>query len=65
MVAEDRSLRLAGYEVYRFGGEEMRDADRATTMLSEFFEALLTRHAVPLTPPPTDEGQSKWTLSGP
>ncbi|MFV2114226.1 hypothetical protein ACFHW0_18060 [Micromonospora sp. LOL_025] len=25
MVAEDRSLRLRGYEVYRFGGQELRE----------------------------------------
>lgn len=42
MVAEDRRLRLAGYEVYRFGGAELiqRDAD---TMLAEFFDQLADR----------------------
>lgn len=42
MVAEDRRLKLSGYEVYRFGGSElmMDDADR---MLSEFFDQLAAR----------------------
>lgn len=41
MAAEDRRLRLAGYEVYRFGGKELTDpgADVAVTM---FFDDLLS-----------------------
>lgn len=42
MVAEDRRLRLAGYEVYRFGGVELMKHD-ADTMLSEFFDRLAER----------------------
>jgi hypothetical protein len=42
MVAEDRRLRLGGYEVHRFGGEEFVDADRANAQLDHFFEDLLT-----------------------
>jgi very-short-patch-repair endonuclease len=41
MVAEDRRLRLAGYEVYRFGGTEFVDRDRAARMLAAFFHELL------------------------
>lgn len=41
MVAEDRKLRLAGYEVYRFGGQEFVDRAQATAMLQEFFTTLL------------------------
>lgn len=41
MVAEDRKLRLAGYEVFRFGGHEFVDPARAHTLLGEFFAALL------------------------
>lgn len=41
MVAEDRRLRLTGYEVYRFGGSELVDRDRAGRMLSSFFLELL------------------------
>lgn len=42
MVAEDRRLRLTGYEVYRFGGAELMkpDADR---MLADFFDQLAER----------------------
>ncbi|WP_309989464.1 hypothetical protein [Paenarthrobacter nitroguajacolicus] len=42
MVSEDRRLRLAGYEVYRFGGAELMkdDADR---MVAEFFDQLAER----------------------
>lgn len=41
MVAEDRKLRLAGYEVYRFGGQELVDRDQARRMLADFFAELL------------------------
>jgi hypothetical protein len=42
MVAEDRNLRLLGYEIYRFGGFELmeRSARRTTTA---FFDRLLKR----------------------
>lgn len=43
MVAEDRRLRLRGYEVYRFGGYELSGAG-ASDMLREFFDSLLTQH---------------------
>ncbi|MEV5614438.1 hypothetical protein [Streptomyces bacillaris] len=39
MMAEDRALRLRGYEVFRFGGHELMD-DRAPAMLREFFTTL-------------------------
>jgi hypothetical protein len=41
MVAEDRRLRLRGYEVYRFGGHELTEPG-AAGMLREFFGELLT-----------------------
>lgn len=43
MVAEDRRLRLNGYEVYRFGGYEL-GVDGAPDMLRSFFDQLLARH---------------------
>jgi hypothetical protein len=43
MVAEDRRLRLSGYEVYRFGGFEL-GADDAADMLRNFFSRLLAKH---------------------
>ncbi|WP_406391376.1 endonuclease domain-containing protein [Streptomyces sp. NBC_00882] len=39
MMAEDRALRLRGYEVFRFGGHELMD-DHAADMLREFFASL-------------------------
>lgn len=40
----DRRLRLAGYEVYRFGGYEVRDASTAEETVREFFWELFRRH---------------------
>jgi very-short-patch-repair endonuclease len=47
MVAEDRSLRLTGYEVYRFGGADLHpeDAD-APARTQRFFDELLDRHGI-------------------
>jgi hypothetical protein len=41
MAQEDRKLRLAGYEVYRFGGQELADREAARVMLGAFFFAVL------------------------
>lgn len=41
MVRADRELRLAGYEVYRFGAEEFSTQGGATEVLTPFFERLL------------------------
>lgn len=54
MVAEDRRLRLAGYEVYRFGAAEFADVDfyrsmiepNAQAILAAFFDKLLRKHQV-------------------
>jgi hypothetical protein len=45
MVREDRHLRLSGYEVYRFGAEELLHGDGARRADS-FFSALLERHGI-------------------
>lgn len=45
MMAADRELRLAGYEVYRFGGAELQ-TDKDEARAGSFFEALLRRHHV-------------------
>ncbi|MGO4383404.1 hypothetical protein [Specibacter sp. RAF43] len=42
MVSEDRRLRLAGYEVYRFGGAELMKGG-ADKMVAEFFDQLAER----------------------
>ena len=39
MASADRDLRLAGYDVYRFGGAEL-NATSGPTMVGEFFERL-------------------------
>lgn len=47
MVAEDRRLRLAGYEVYRFGGTELQPDDlEAEDRVRRFFVELFDRHHV-------------------
>jgi hypothetical protein len=44
MAAEDRRLRLRGYEVYRFGGFELSQPG-ADTILRSFFDDLFARYA--------------------
>jgi very-short-patch-repair endonuclease len=44
MVAEDRALRLAGYEIYRFGGYELTPERGGEAVLTEFFDRFLERH---------------------
>ena len=44
MVAEDRRLRLAGYEVCRFGGAELF-SEASKAMVEEFFDQLAARMA--------------------
>jgi len=41
MVAADRELRLAGYEIYRFGGHELASRKEASQLLDKFFASLL------------------------
>jgi very-short-patch-repair endonuclease len=43
MVAEDRRLKLAGYEVYRFGGYEL-SSESAIEIVEQFFVNLFKRH---------------------
>ncbi|MFF9853427.1 AbiJ-related protein [Streptomyces litmocidini] len=46
MVAADRDLRLSGYEVYRFGHDELRDETAARTLLEAFLPRLFQHHRV-------------------
>jgi very-short-patch-repair endonuclease len=46
MVVEDRKLKLAGYEVYRFGGYEFVDQEKAREVVDSFFEALFKHYQV-------------------
>lgn len=43
-VRADRNLRLAGYEVYRFGGHEFQDEGGFVSVIDEFFTRLFRRH---------------------
>jgi very-short-patch-repair endonuclease len=45
MVAADRDLRLAGYEVHRFGANELTGQGSAER-IEEFFRRLLRKHGV-------------------
>ncbi|MET7355022.1 hypothetical protein [Streptomyces mirabilis] len=42
-MAGDRDLKFRGYEVFRFGHDELRDRDRARPVVTEFFRTLLDR----------------------
>jgi very-short-patch-repair endonuclease len=46
MVAEDRRLRLAGYELYRFGGYEFCDSEKAKRTVENFFDDLFKLHSI-------------------
>ena len=45
MVAEDRELRLRGYEVYRFGGTELTETPATDRRLAAFFDRLAERYS--------------------
>jgi very-short-patch-repair endonuclease len=45
-VRADRNLRLGGYEVYRFGGHELRDEEACVNAIDDFFTRLFRRHKV-------------------
>jgi len=46
MVAEDRRLKLGGYDVYRFGGKEFARPDKGAGVVKEFFERLFELHSI-------------------
>jgi very-short-patch-repair endonuclease len=48
MVSEDRKLRLAGYEVYRFGATELK-IPNVKSMLTKFFTDLMLKHGIETT----------------
>jgi hypothetical protein len=45
MVSADRELRLAGYEVYRFGANELV-GDGAEARITDFFDKLFRLHGI-------------------
>ena len=44
MVQEDRRLRLAGYDIYRFGGQEFVTDDGGEKAVRAFFRRLFHKH---------------------
>ena len=50
-VPPDRELKLAGYEVFRFGATELQDPEHARVLLQHFFADLFQRFDVTPTPP--------------
>lgn len=46
MVAEDRRLKLTGYEVYRFGGYEFLESEKAQQTVKSFFGSLFKFYAI-------------------
>lgn len=48
MAKADRELKLAGYEVFRFGASELQGPD-AKARVKNFFEAVFKRYGVPVT----------------
>ena len=46
MVAEDRKLRLRGYEIYRFGGYELSTTGRGQKVIKDFFHTLFDKHGI-------------------
>ncbi len=47
MVAEDRRLKLTGYEIYRFGGHELTEPG-AGHLIADFFRQLFSQNHIPL-----------------
>ncbi len=45
MAVGDRELKLAGYEVFRFGAEELQGGS-AQEMVKRFFDTLFKRYGV-------------------
>ncbi len=45
-MAADRDLRLAGYEVHRFGAAELREPSATATLVKDFFDRLFRKHGV-------------------
>jgi hypothetical protein len=46
MMEEDRKIRLAGYDVYRFGGQDFVDKKIASQKLKSFFDGLLLKYDI-------------------
>jgi very-short-patch-repair endonuclease len=47
MVAADRELKLAGYQIFRFGAHELL-GESAGALVKTFFESLFKRYGIPV-----------------
>ncbi|KAB1925819.1 hypothetical protein F8280_11140 [Micromonospora noduli] len=47
-MAASRDLTLAGYEMYRFGTNDLNDEDQARKLVTAFFDSLFRRHRIAL-----------------
>jgi very-short-patch-repair endonuclease len=46
IVSGDRDLKLLGYEVFRFGGWELKDEETSLRLIGPFFDRLFLRYNV-------------------
>lgn len=46
MVAAQREMTLAGYDVYRFGGKELYDVTNGKNVIKKFFEMLFEKYQI-------------------
>jgi len=60
MVSADRDLRLAGYEVYRFGGPEVID-NAGVSRVESFFARLFEKHGIRGLEAQTSQGETADT----
>jgi hypothetical protein len=60
MMKEDRALRLAGYEVYRFGTKELMNGQTSRELARGFFQSLLEKHLTGM-----DKGQPRLRPADP
>ena len=44
MVEADRQLKLAGYDVYRFGGYELNNQQQGAVIVEQFFRQLFKKY---------------------
>ncbi|MCX4735081.1 hypothetical protein OG369_27045 [Streptomyces sp. NBC_01221] len=56
-VRGDRDLKLAGYDVFRFGSTELSDPHRARPLLQAFFTELFDAYKVTVPPPQEPTGR--------
>jgi hypothetical protein len=63
-MANSRNLTLAGYEVYRFGADDLRNANQARATLTRLFADLFRRHHITATAD-HQRPHSSPSLSGP